>query len=94
MLIFLARWTVVDADKEDELEIPILALREAIINAIAHRDYSSKLEIQVNIFNIRFFPTVLDKEFKTSDRVVSDFHRFKCNPPRKVNTNSSELFLM
>ena len=36
--------------REEKLELPEDALREAILNAIAHRDYFSPANIQINIF--------------------------------------------
>ena len=39
--------------REEKLELPEEALREAVINAIAHRDYFSPASIQVNIYKNR-----------------------------------------
>jgi ATP-dependent DNA helicase RecG len=39
--------------REEKLVIPIEAVREAIINAVAHRDYFNKNEIQISIFDDR-----------------------------------------
>lgn len=39
--------------REEKLELPEDALREAILNAIAHRDYFSPANIQINIFKNR-----------------------------------------
>lgn len=39
--------------REEKLELPEEALREAILNAIAHRDYFSAANIHVNIFKDR-----------------------------------------
>ncbi|MAF99316.1 MAG: transcriptional regulator [Nanoarchaeota archaeon] len=39
--------------REEKLELPEDALREAILNAIAHRDYFSPSNIQINIFKDR-----------------------------------------
>ena len=39
--------------REEKLELPEEALREAILNAIAHRDYFSPANIQINIFKNR-----------------------------------------
>ena len=39
--------------REEVLELPEPALREAVVNAIAHRDYFSTAHIQVNIFSDR-----------------------------------------
>jgi ATP-dependent DNA helicase RecG len=36
--------------RKEVLELPEEALREALLNAIAHRDYSSNANIQINIF--------------------------------------------
>lgn len=45
-----------DAKRDDKLEYPIPAIREAVINALEHRDYSTYTEgmsIQVRMFNDR-----------------------------------------
>jgi ATP-dependent DNA helicase RecG len=39
--------------REEKLELPEDALREAVLNAIAHRDYRSSANIQVYIFSDR-----------------------------------------
>ncbi|MGD2088477.1 MAG: helix-turn-helix domain-containing protein [Candidatus Aminicenantes bacterium] len=39
--------------REEKLELPEDALREAVLNAIAHRDYRSTTNIQIYIFNDR-----------------------------------------
>ncbi len=39
--------------REEKLELPEDALREAILNAMAHRDYFSHANIQINIFKNR-----------------------------------------
>ncbi len=39
--------------REEKLELPEAALREAVLNAIAHRDYRSTANIQVYIFSDR-----------------------------------------
>ncbi|MEK6845530.1 MAG: ATP-binding protein, partial [Nanoarchaeota archaeon] len=39
--------------REEKLELPEDALREAILNAIAHRDYFSPANIQINLFKNR-----------------------------------------
>ena len=41
---------VIKTEREEYLELPEDALREALLNAIAHRDYFSPSHIQVNIF--------------------------------------------
>lgn len=38
---------------EDIYEYPLFVLREAIINAVAHRDYFSKAGVQINIYDDR-----------------------------------------
>ena len=37
-------------ERIDELEYPLEALREAILNAMVHRDYTSSAEIQIRIY--------------------------------------------
>ena len=39
--------------REEKLELPEEALREALLNAIVHRDYFSNAEVQVYIFKDR-----------------------------------------
>ena len=41
---------MIKTEREEYLELPEDALREALLNAIAHRDYFSPSHIQVNIF--------------------------------------------
>ncbi len=41
---------VIKTEREEYLELPEDALREALLNAIAHRDYFSPSHIQLNIF--------------------------------------------
>lgn len=41
---------VIREERDEYLELPEEALREAILNAIAHRDYFSSAHIQINIF--------------------------------------------
>jgi ATP-dependent DNA helicase RecG len=50
---YLRRFVKYSKDKierRDELEYPIEALREAIYNAIVHRDYSSTAEISIRVY--------------------------------------------
>jgi ATP-dependent DNA helicase RecG len=44
---------IITAHRENRLELPEQALREALINALAHRDYRSPANIQVYIFSDR-----------------------------------------
>jgi ATP-dependent DNA helicase RecG len=44
---------IITANRENRLELPEQALREALINALAHRDYRSPANIQVYIFSDR-----------------------------------------
>jgi ATP-dependent DNA helicase RecG len=44
---------IITAERKNKLELPVEALREAVINAIAHRDYRSPANIQIFIFNDR-----------------------------------------
>ncbi len=56
--------------REEILEYPIVALREAIVNAIIHRDYYSQAATQINIFDDRIEisnPGALPRELKVRD---------------------------
>jgi ATP-dependent DNA helicase RecG len=52
--IYLAVWLVPgQAAREEKYEYPPEAIREAIVNAICHRDYRSTANIQIRIFDDR-----------------------------------------
>lgn len=56
--------------REELLEYPVVAIREAFINAIVHRDYYSPAAVQVNIFDDRIEitnPGALPRELKIQD---------------------------
>ncbi len=44
---------IIGAERRQRLELPEVALREALINALAHRDYRSSANVQVCIFSDR-----------------------------------------
>ena len=44
---------IIGKEREEKLEIPLVALREALINALVHRDYFATPSIYVNIFQDR-----------------------------------------
>lgn len=46
-------YIIKDGPREEKLELPEEALREAVLNAIAHRDYFSPANVHVNIFKDR-----------------------------------------
>lgn len=46
-------YTIRDGPREEILELPEEALREAILNALAHRDYRSTSNIQIHLFRDR-----------------------------------------
>lgn len=46
-------YIITSGPREEVLELPEKALREALSNAIAHRDYFSNANIQINIFHDR-----------------------------------------
>ena len=51
---FIAKEFIIKGLEREEIPIlPEIAIREAIINAVAHRDYFNKNEIQVSIFDDR-----------------------------------------
>jgi ATP-dependent DNA helicase RecG len=39
--------------REEKWEYPLEGLREAIVNAICHRDYASSANVQIRIFDDR-----------------------------------------
>ncbi len=47
------RLTEESAKREETYEYPLFVIREAIVNAVVHRDYFSKDAIQINIFDDR-----------------------------------------
>ena len=58
------------AQVKREPEIPIFAIQEAIVNAVAHRDYNSKASVQVMIFADRieiWNPADFPEKLKISD---------------------------
>jgi len=44
---------IIGSTREQKLELPEQALREALINALAHRDYRSTANVQIYIFSDR-----------------------------------------
>ena len=52
-LVLSNKHKIKDFQPESEFEIPMTALREAIVNAIAHRDYTINAPIRVLIFTNR-----------------------------------------
>ena len=48
-----SRFPIKGGPREEVLELPEEALREALLNALAHRDYRSTSDIQVHIFHDR-----------------------------------------
>jgi len=58
------------AQVKREPEIPVFAIQEAIVNAVAHRDYNSKASVQVMIFADRveiWNPSDFPDKLKVSD---------------------------
>lgn len=51
--ILLISSKLIDGIRNEDYEIPQVALREVILNAITHRDYSSSASIQISIFKNR-----------------------------------------
>ncbi|MCH8519869.1 MAG: HTH domain-containing protein [Nanoarchaeota archaeon] len=46
-------YVIKDVFRENVLELPKVALREALLNAFSHRDYNSNFNIQVHIYSNR-----------------------------------------
>jgi len=44
---------IITGERTEQLELPEVALREAVLNAIAHRDYRSSAAVQIQIFEDR-----------------------------------------
>jgi len=44
---------IIGIEREEKLELPVAVLREALINALVHRDYRSTANVQVYIFSDR-----------------------------------------
>ncbi|WP_341876627.1 ATP-binding protein [Defluviitalea saccharophila] len=70
--MYIARNGVIeDLQRKDTYEIPIVAIREAIVNAVVHRDYSiSGSDVTVAIFDDRIeitSPGVLPKSLSIED---------------------------
>jgi ATP-dependent DNA helicase RecG len=62
--------SITSLKREDMYEYPLVALREALTNAIAHRDYYSSAATQINIFDDRIEisnPGALPRELKVDD---------------------------
>jgi len=47
------RLIITGTGRNEKLELPVNALREALVNALAHRDYRSTANIQIHIFQDR-----------------------------------------
>lgn len=70
----------------DKPTLPVLAVREALINALCHRDYQSSATITMAIFDDRleiWNPGTLPKELKIED--LNKTH--KSNPRNKIIAN-------
>ncbi|PKP57219.1 MAG: hypothetical protein CVT89_04900 [Candidatus Altiarchaeales archaeon HGW-Altiarchaeales-2] len=69
--IKMAIWLVPgQVQREEKYEYPPDAIREAIANAVVHRDYESPSKVQVRIFNNRvevWSPGLLPKEISIED---------------------------
>ncbi len=64
------RYRIESLAREEIPEYPPAAIREALVNAIAHRDYYSPASVQINIFDNRIEfvnPGSLPKELKIQD---------------------------
>ena len=63
-------FTITEAQREEQPEYPFLALREAVVNAIVHRDYYSSAAVQINIYDNRLEitnPGALPAELKVDN---------------------------
>lgn len=72
---------IIGAERVERLELPEDALREAIINAIVHRDYSSAGHVQIDIFLDRVEisnPGVLSEAWKRGSLAKEAFRETPC----------------
>ena len=77
-------WKVTIAEKREEIpEIPIAALREAVINSFAHRDYQEAKGTEVSIFPNRieiYNPGIFPEEYTPDDYIKNKAHSVLRNP--------------
>ena len=71
---------VVDARARTRSEFPIKAVREAIVNAVCHRDYRSNASVQVMLFRDRL--EVLNPGSLPKGTVLEDLYRIHESNPR------------
>jgi len=67
---------VIRSERDEYLELPEDALREAILNAIGHRDYFSNSHIQINIFqnSVEIINPASYPKNITTDRLLKGSH--------------------
>ena len=81
--------------RQDKPLIPLLALREILVNALIHRDYSISDDVQVLVFDNRIeiispgrlpgyvsLENILDARYSRNSKVVRNLARYP-NPPNK-----------
>ena len=69
-----------DVQREENWEYPLDALREAIVNAVCHRDYASSANVQVRIFDDRL--EVWNPGGLPEGMTVNDLRGFHESKPR------------
>ncbi len=77
--------------RKDLWEYPLDALREAIVNAVCHRDYASTGNVQIRIFDNRL--EVSNPGALHSDLTIADLHRIHESKPRNKRI-AHVLFLL
>lgn len=69
-----------DIHRKEILEYPYEALREAILNALTHRDYTSTSEIQIRVYDDKL--VIMNSGKLPSDISVEDLKRVHPSRPR------------
>ncbi|MDD2710586.1 MAG: helix-turn-helix domain-containing protein [Verrucomicrobiae bacterium] len=79
-----------DVERKDLWEYPLDALREAVVNAVCHRDYASPGNVQIRIFDDRL--EVWNPGGLPAGLTVEDLHRLHESKPR--NKRLAHVFFL
>ena len=74
--------------RREKLELPVIALREALLNAIIHRNYMTTSAIQVRIYDDRV--VILNEGALPENITIEDLRREHLSKPR--NTLIADVF--